>query len=113
MKKLIGLIIGLMVSACVFADGFDGYNPKNDNRLKSIYDNMVNEMLYLSNDDSDRQREIEHQAELKREQEERKAKYEKEQAEIDELFAKRDREREEDNKRLEEKLAWLNNLGRK
>ena len=111
MKKLIGLIIGLMISVSVFADGFDGYNAKQDNRLKRIYDNMVDELLYLSNDDSDRQREIEHQNELKREREEQIAKRNKEQQEIDEIFAKLERE-EEDRKRLDEELAWIRNMGK-
>ena len=109
MKKLIGLIIGLMIGASVFADE---YNAKQDNRLKRIYDNIVDELLYLSNDDSDRQREIEHQNELKREREEQIAKRNKEQQEIDEIFAKLEREKEEDRKRLDEELAWIRNMGK-
>ena len=95
MKKLVVLVISLMISVSAFADGFDGYNAKQDNRLKSIYDNMVDELLYLSNDDSDRQREIEHQNELKREREEQIAKRNKEQQEIDDIFAQLEKERAE------------------
>ena len=49
---------------------------------------------------------------MTREREEQIAKRNKEQQEIDEIFAKLEREKEEDRKRLDEELAWIRNIGK-
>lgn len=103
MKKLIGLVVGLMIGSCVFAEG---YNPKNDNRLKSIYNNIVDELSYLSSPEyaeADRA----YWDDYKRQEAERDMQRARRDAEIDELLAKRAREREEENRKREEDMAWL------
>ena len=112
MKKLVVLVVGLMVSVSVFAEGFDGYNAKNDNRLKSIYDNIVNELSYLSSPEyaeADRA----YWDNYKKQEAERDMQRAKRDAETDELFAKIDRQREADRKKQEEELARLDELFRR